>query len=60
MKTATAWWRRPSTRRCSDAVPKVEAKALATLRAAVKDKNFHWYNRYRTTDGFSIYGGRAD
>ena len=24
------------------------------------DKNFHWFNRYRTTDGYSIYGGRAD
>jgi len=30
------------------------------LRAAVKDKNFHWFQRYRTTDGYSIYGGRAD
>ena len=24
------------------------------------DKNFHWFNRYRTVDGYSIYGGRAD
>ena len=24
------------------------------------DKNFYWFNRYRTTDGYSIYGGRAD
>ena len=24
------------------------------------DKNFHWFNRYRTTDGYSIFGGRAD
>lgn len=30
------------------------------LRTAVLDKNFHWFNRYRTVDGFSIYGGRAD
>ena len=30
------------------------------LRQAVLDKNFHWFNRYRTTDGYSIYGGRAD
>lgn len=30
------------------------------LRSAVLDKNFHWFNRYRTVDGYSIYGGRAD
>ena len=30
------------------------------LRQAVLDKNFHWFNRYRTTDGYSIFGGRAD
>lgn len=30
------------------------------LRQAVLDKNFHWFNRYRTVDGYSIYGGRAD
>ena len=32
---------------------------LSTLRAAVMDKNFHWFNRYRVTDGFSTYGDRA-
>ncbi len=37
---------------------KDEAK-LSKLRDAVKDKNFHWYHRYRTTDGFSTYGDRA-
>ncbi len=30
------------------------------LRDAVLDKNFFWFQRYRTTDGYSIYGGRAD
>ncbi|MBY0586956.1 HEAT repeat domain-containing protein [bacterium] len=30
------------------------------VRDAVKEKNFFWFNRYRTTDGFSIFGGRAD
>ena len=30
------------------------------LRQAVLDKNFHWWNRYRTVDGYSIFGGRAD
>lgn len=30
------------------------------IRRAVQEKNFYWFNRYRTTDGYSIYGGRAD
>ena len=33
---------------------------LEKLRQAVLDKNFYWFNRYRTVDGYSIYGGRAD
>ncbi len=33
---------------------------LDRLRSAVLDKNFYWFNRYRTVDGYSIYGGRAD
>lgn len=37
-----------------------ETEYLEKLRAAVNDKNFYWYQRYRTTDGYSIYGGRAD
>ena len=35
-------------------------EALEKLRQAVLDKNFYWFNRYRTVDGYSIYGGRAD
>lgn len=35
------------------------AELLAKLRPAVKDKAFHWFERYRVTDGFSTYGGRA-
>ncbi|HEX3727866.1 MAG TPA: PVC-type heme-binding CxxCH protein, partial [Pirellulales bacterium] len=34
--------------------------ALETLRQAVLDKCFTWFERYRTTDGYSIFGGRAD
>jgi putative heme-binding domain-containing protein len=30
-----------------------------TLRAAVKDRNWHWFHRYRVTDGYSTYGERA-
>lgn len=32
---------------------------LARIRPAVQDKAFHWFQRYRVTDGYSIYGGRA-
>jgi len=37
-----------------------DTQQLERVRAAVLDKNFYWFNRYRTTDGYSIYGGRAD
>ena len=42
------------------AATKRDAPTLEKLRQAVIDKNFYWFNRYRTTDGYSIYGGRAD
>ncbi len=32
---------------------------LEPLRQAVVDKNFYWFHRYRTTDGYSSYGGRS-
>ncbi|MBX7073404.1 MAG: c-type cytochrome [Pirellulales bacterium] len=37
-----------------------EPTALARLRQAVLDKNFHWFMRYRTVDGYSVFGLRAD
>src|SRR5262249_34800267 len=37
-----------------------DAKAIERIRRAVLDRDFHWFNRYRTVDGYSIYGGRAD
>ncbi|HZL88514.1 MAG TPA: PVC-type heme-binding CxxCH protein, partial [Pirellulaceae bacterium] len=37
-----------------------ESDYVAKIRQAVLDKNFNWFHRYRTTDGYSIYGGRAD
>ena len=40
--------------------PTLEAGSYAKLRKAVLDKDFDWFNRYRTVDGYSIYGGRAD
>jgi putative heme-binding domain-containing protein len=33
---------------------------FAKVQAAVQEKDFYWFQRYRTTDGYSIYGGRAD
>jgi glucose/arabinose dehydrogenase len=40
--------------------PSQHAETLLTrLRQAVVDKDFHWYQRYRVTDGFSTYGDRA-
>lgn len=41
----------------------VEIKSKAdyeTVRQPVLDKNWYWFHRYRTTDGYSTYGGRAD
>ncbi len=29
------------------------------LRAAVLDKNWEWHQRYRTIDGYNVYGGRS-
>src|SRR5262249_20950426 len=36
-----------------------DEKLMAKLRPVVQDKAFHWYQRYRVTDGYSTYGGRA-
>jgi glucose/arabinose dehydrogenase/lysophospholipase L1-like esterase len=54
-------------RRISEAIdralfgePRVyEASYLERVRQAVIDKDFHWFNRYRTTDGFATFGDRA-
>jgi hypothetical protein len=36
-----------------------ESSYLERLRQAVVDKDFYWFNRYRTTDGYATYGERA-
>ena len=33
--------------------------SLDLLYAAVKDKNWHWHNRYHATDGNDVWGGRS-
>ena len=37
-----------------------DAPRFQQIRRAVLAKNFTWFNRYRTVDGYSIFGGRAD
>lgn len=48
------------TNRASGDKPNRDPQAMKKLRQAVLDKNLVWFNRYRTLDGYSIYGGRAD
>ena len=33
--------------------------SLESLRQAVLDKNLHWWNRYRASDGNDVWGGRS-
>ncbi len=33
--------------------------SLEPLREAILDKNWHWFNRYRATDGNDVWGGRS-
>jgi glucose/arabinose dehydrogenase len=39
--------------------PKYQEAYLTRLREAVVDKNLYWFERYRTTNGYSTYGDRA-
>ena len=38
---------------------KRDAKALENLRGAILEKNKQWHARYRTVDGYNVYGGRS-
>ncbi len=38
---------------------KATGTELEAVREAVLDKNWHWHNRYRATDGNDIWGGRS-
>jgi putative heme-binding domain-containing protein len=40
--------------------PTRDAAAMEKLRQAIVDKDLIFFNRYRTVDGYSIFGGRAD
>lgn len=39
--------------------PAPPSDSLSDLYAAVEDKNWHWHNRYRATDGNDIWGSRS-
>jgi putative heme-binding domain-containing protein len=39
--------------------PTQDPQSFARLRQAVLDKNLYWFNRYRTLDGYNVYGGRS-
>jgi putative heme-binding domain-containing protein len=32
---------------------------LEKVRQAVRERNFYWFQRYRTVDGYNVYGGRS-
>ncbi|MFT4537806.1 MAG: putative heme-binding domain-containing protein [Planctomycetota bacterium] len=36
-----------------------ETKTVVALRDEILAKNLRWFNRYRATDGFNVYGGRS-
>ena len=39
--------------------PVVAESQLEKLRAAILDRNLHWFSRYRVVDGYNVYGGRS-
>jgi putative heme-binding domain-containing protein len=41
-------------------LPPIAVYPNEKIRAPVLERNFYWFNRYRTVDGYSIFGGRAD
>jgi glucose/arabinose dehydrogenase len=43
----------------NDSSSSPESVRLEKIRAAVMDKDFFWFNRYRTVDGYNVYGGRS-
>lgn len=39
--------------------PRASAGKIEGIRQAVLDKNWHWFNRYRATDGNDVWGSRS-
>lgn len=45
---------------CGEPAPRsTESDSLETIRRAVNEKNAMWFSRYRTVDGYNVYGGRS-
>ena len=42
-----------------DSSARPDAERLQAIRQAVLEKNHLWFNRYRATDGYNVYGGRS-
>ncbi len=42
-----------------EAAPAIDTPAAQQLRAAVNEKNAWWHSRYRTVDGYNVYGDRS-
>jgi azurin/glucose/arabinose dehydrogenase/lysophospholipase L1-like esterase len=40
-------------------LPSISESDLQRIRRAVLDKNWHWFNRYRATDGNDVWGSRS-
>jgi len=40
-------------------ISKSAGPGIEKVRAVVMDKDFYWFNRYRTVDGYNVYGGRS-
>ncbi|MCH8246054.1 MAG: hypothetical protein IH951_06570 [Bacteroidetes bacterium] len=40
-------------------LPAADMATVEQVRAAVLDKNWHWFNRYRATDGNDVWGSRS-
>ena len=39
--------------------PSASAQRVEAVRQVVLDKNWHWHNRFRTTDGNDVWGSRS-
>ena len=36
-----------------------QLEGVKKLHAAVEEKNYYWFSRYRVVDGYNVYGGRS-
>src|ERR1043166_2099932 len=43
----------------SETAPPLEGPAFVRLREAINEKNEEFFKRYRTMDGYNVYGGRS-